>query len=66
MKTKLLLGSNYKNRNLIHRELKLMPKQEASITTRLSRSEKQPNAPNEPDLGKLLNDLATLQKIQKL
>ena len=41
-------------------------KQELPITTLLSRSEKQPIAPNELDLGRLLTGLVALQKIRKL
>ena len=65
-KLKFRLASSHQNRNIIRSESMLLLKQKLPITTLLSRSEKQPIAPNEQDLGKLLNGLEALQKIRKL
>ena len=66
LKTKSVTGKQLSNQNLIRRDSLLLSKQELPITTLLSRAERQPNAPNELSPERLLNDLATLQKIQKL
>ena len=65
-KTKVVAGKQLPNQNLRLRDSILLSKQELPRTTLLSRSEKQPIAPDETSPERLLTGLAALQKIQKL